>query len=80
MFKKDSLYSINKKNPDAIVYKFANGEEHRITCEDFPSEEEFLVFKAWSDEDFHTEDKRYAGRYPLMIFRKLRFPDLRAKV
>lgn len=58
MFKKDSLYSINKKNPDAIVYKFANGEEHRITREDFPSEEEFLAFKAWSDEDFHTEDKR----------------------
>jgi len=58
MFKKDSLYSINKKNPDAIVYKFANGEEHRITREDFPNEEEFLAFKAWSDEDFHTEDKR----------------------
>lgn len=58
MYKKDSLYSINKKNPDAIVYKFANGEEHRITREDFPSEEEFLAFKAWSDEDFHTEDKR----------------------
>lgn len=58
MFKKDSLYSINKKNPDAIVYKFATGEEHRITREDFPTEEEFLAFKAWSDEDFHTEDKR----------------------
>ena len=58
MFKKDSLYSINKKNPDAIVYKFANGEEHRITRDDFPNEEKFLAFKAWSDEDFHTEDKR----------------------
>lgn len=58
MFKKDSLYSINKKNPDAVVYKFANGEEHRITREDFPTEEAFLAFKAWSDEDFHTEDKR----------------------
>lgn len=58
MYKKDSLYSINKKNPDAIVYKFANGEERRITREDFPSEEEFLAFKAWSDEDFHIEDKR----------------------
>ena len=58
MFKKDSLYSINKKNPYAIVYKFATGEDHRITREDFPSEEEFLAFKAWSDEDFHTEDKR----------------------
>ena len=58
MFKKDSLYSINKKNPDAVVYKFANGEESRITRADFATEEEFLAFKAWSDEDFHIEDKR----------------------
>ena len=58
MFKKDSLYSINKKNPDAVVYKFANGEESRITRADFATEEEFLSFKAWSDEDLHIEDKR----------------------
>ena len=57
MFKKDSLYSINKKNPDAVVYKFANGEEHRITREDFPTEEAFLAFKTWSDENFHEEEK-----------------------
>ena len=57
MFKKDSLYSINKKNPDAVVYKFANGEQSFVTRADFATEEEFLAFKAWSDEDFHTEDK-----------------------
>ena len=57
MFKKDSLYSINKKNPDAVVYKFANGEQSLVTRADF-STEEFLAFKAWSDEDLHTEDKR----------------------
>lgn len=57
MVKKDSLYSINKKNPDAVVYKFANGEEHRITREDFPTEEAFLAFKTWSDENFHEEEK-----------------------
>lgn len=57
MVKKDSLYSINKKNPDAVVYKFADGEERRITREDFPTEEEFLAFKAWSDENFHEEEK-----------------------
>lgn len=57
MVKKDSLYSINKKNPDAVVYKFVNGEEHRITREDFPTEEAFLAFKAWSDKDFHEEEK-----------------------
>lgn len=58
MYKKNSIYSINKKNPDAIVYKFATGEQHEVTRADFPSEEEFLAFKAWSDEDLHTEDKR----------------------
>ena len=58
MFKKDSLYSINKKNPDAVVYKFANGEESRITRADFATEEDFLAFKAWSDKDLHIEDKR----------------------
>ena len=58
MFKKDSLYSINKKNPDAVVYKFANGEESRITRADFATEDEFSAFKAWSDEDLHIEDKR----------------------
>ena len=58
MFKKDSLYSINKKNPDAIVYKFADGTQSIVTREDFSTEEEFLAFKAWSDEDLHTEDKR----------------------
>lgn len=57
MVKKDSLYSINKKNPDAVVYKFADGEERRITREDFPTEEAFLAFKAWSDENFHEEEK-----------------------
>lgn len=57
MFKKDSLYSINKKNPDAVVYKFADGEESRITRADFATEEEFLAFKVWSDEDFHEEEK-----------------------
>lgn len=58
MFKKDSLYSINKKNPDAVVYQFANGEVSLITREHFATEEEFLAFKAWSDDDLHTEDKR----------------------
>ena len=58
MFKKDSLYSINKKNPDAVVYKFANGEQSLVTRADFATEEEFLAFKKWSDEDLHVEDKR----------------------
>ena len=56
MYKKNSIYSINKKHSDAIVYPFANGEEVRITREDFPTEEAFLAFKAWSDEDYREDD------------------------
>ncbi len=56
MYKKNSIYSINKKNPDAIVYPFADGVEVHITREDFPSEAEFLAFKALSDEDYRIAD------------------------
>lgn len=56
MFNSKSLYALNKKNPDAIVYPDANGEITYVTRDDFASEEEFLRFKAWSDENFHIED------------------------
>ena len=58
MFNKSSIYLLNKRDPDAIVYPSATGEIVRITREDFPSEEEFLAFKKWSDENFHKEDNR----------------------
>ena len=57
MIKKNSIYSLNKKNPDAIVYPSATGKPVFVTREDFPSEEEFLAFKRWSDENFHSEEK-----------------------
>ena len=56
MFNKTSIYLLNKCDPDAIVYPSVTGETFRVTREDFPSEEAFLAFKAWSDEDFHKED------------------------
>lgn len=57
MVNKNSIYSLNKKNPDAIVYPSASGKPVFVTREDFPSEEDFLAFKKWSDEDFHEEEK-----------------------
>jgi len=30
----------------------------RLTREDFASEEEFLKWKSWSDENYHTEDNQ----------------------
>ena len=38
MIKKNSIYSLNKKNPDAIVYPSATGKPVFVTREDFPSE------------------------------------------
>ena len=50
IFNKSSIYALNKKDPDAIVYPAANGKLIRFTRNDFSSEEEFLAFPAWSDE------------------------------
>jgi len=57
MVNKNSIYALNKRDSDAIVYPSADGKLIRVTREDFPSEEEFLAFKKWSDENFHEEEK-----------------------
>lgn len=57
MVNKNSIYALNKKNSDAIVYTTADGKPIFVTREDFASEEDFLAFKRWSDEDFHEEEK-----------------------
>lgn len=57
MINSKSIYALNKKDPDAIVYPTADGKLVRVTREYFPSEEAFLAFKSWSDEDFHEEEK-----------------------
>ena len=58
MFNRKSIYALNKKDPDAIVYMDANEVIVRLTCKDFASEEEFLKWKSWSDRNYHTEDNR----------------------
>ena len=35
MFDRRSLYALNKKDPDAIVYLDADGNLVRLVCEDF---------------------------------------------
>lgn len=57
MFNRKSIYALNKKDPNAIVYMDADGNLIRLTRDDFASEEEFLRWKVWSDSDFHAEDK-----------------------
>lgn len=57
MFDPKSDYALNKMSPDAIVYMDAAGEVTRLTQADFSSLEEFLRWKAWSDENYHDTEK-----------------------
>ena len=56
MFDKKSEYALNKHDQDSIIYISVSGHI-RLTRADFFSEEEFLKWKAWSDEDYHEREK-----------------------
>ena len=58
VFDRKTLYALNKLDPDAIVYMDADGRLVRLTRNDFATEDEFLAWKSWSDENFHDEEKR----------------------
>src|SRR5699024_7559035 len=49
-------YALNKHDQDSIIYISVSGHI-RLTRADFSSEEEFLKWKAWSDEDYHEREK-----------------------
>ena len=51
-----SIYTLNKKDPEAIVYTDADKHIIRLTREDFDTEADFLKWKAWSDADYHVEE------------------------
>ena len=57
MFDKKSSYALNKKDPDAIVYTDADRHIIRLTRKDFDTEADFLRWKAWSDENYHDQEK-----------------------
>lgn len=58
MLDRKSIYSLNKADSDAIVYTDADGNIIRLTRQCFSTDEEFKKWKAWSDEDFHAEEKK----------------------
>lgn len=60
MFDTKNDYSLNRNDPAAIVCRSVDGIHIRLTCKDFDSQEEFLRWKNWSDDDYHTMAK--AGR------------------
>lgn len=57
MLDRKSIYSLNKLDSNAIVYTDAEGKTIRLTRQDFATGEEFERWKAWSDENFHAEEK-----------------------
>jgi RNA polymerase sigma factor (sigma-70 family) len=57
LFNSKSIYALNKKDQGAIVYIDAEGETQRLTQAEFISEKDFLRWKEWSDEDYHTSEK-----------------------
>ena len=56
MFDRKSDYALNKTEPHAIAFKTAAGAYIRLHREDFSSEEEFLKWKGWSNEDYRVVD------------------------
>ena len=56
MFDNNSDYALNKKDKGSIVYKGCDGSEQRISREQFATEEEFMFWKSWSDEDYRETD------------------------
>ena len=62
MFDKKSEYALNKHDQDSIIYISVNGHI-RLTRADFSSEDEFLRWKQWSDEDYYETERRGRGYY-----------------
>ena len=49
------IYTLNRENPDAIIYLDSDGKIIRLTREDFSSDEEFRRWKEWSDQQYKLE-------------------------
>lgn len=63
MYDKHSDYALNKRHPDAIVYTDADGNEIKLIRADFASDEEFFIWKEWSDTEYRETEKAGRGYY-----------------
>ena len=74
MFNSKSIYALNKKDPNAIVYPSVDGTLCRLTREDFASEAEFLTGRGDRTGAITSRRKRIISRptirSPLKVFRK----------
>ena len=76
MFNRKSIYALNKKDPDAIVYMDANEVIVRLTREDFASEKEFLNGKPCRTRTI-TPPKRKLTSMPITRLRWMSYPRKR---
>ena len=58
MPKKRNIYTMNRQDPNAIVYLDSDGSTIRLTREDFSTEEEFRRWKKWSDQQYLQESRQ----------------------
>lgn len=63
MFDSKSDYALNKRDTEAIVCRNANGVVVRLTRENFDSDDEFIKWKEWSDQDYYDTYKAGRGYY-----------------
>ena len=64
MFDPKSEFALNKMDAEAIVYPDVTGTPQRLTRDDFSTEEEFLFWKNWSDQDYHLRDRENTEENP----------------
>lgn len=57
MFNRKTDYALNKKKPQAILYRDAYGNITELTEADFENKEAFLMWKAWLEGSSHAEEK-----------------------
>lgn len=57
MFNKHTDFALNKLDKGAIVCQSVTGDHIRLPREDFSSEEEFNLWKNWSDSDYQEIDR-----------------------
>ena len=71
MYEKQTLHSLNKNDPLALVYFDAFGNVIRLTEKDFLSKKEFRNWKNWMNMKCHSEEKkehRYKNRFVPISF------------
>lgn len=61
MQKNKDIYTMNHRDPEAIVYLDSDGHVIRLTRDDFSSEEEFRRWKDWSDQQYQQEVRQEKG-------------------